>query len=277
MRPSQDSSGTRECQQSTKCDSGGVIAGNRLNDASERSALSHRAHLTRDAERRDPKVNAVQWSDFWRVADGARGRGRPSRCPNFASGDEDVRQHADKGRQGGVGRRSAALDRRRAEGPGLGRRRSGGSVPRRRGQVRPLASRGSRSSGRGTRVSVRPLPSSVRDSRSQCHWWRCGGRDTRADWKPVVRLRGHEATDELSLLALLSQALMAFTAEYEAHGRGPLLWAVNMAKAFDEPMPLAAVPSARGYNRERSLHHGASRLRDGVGRTGAPHARGRSH
>ena len=41
--------------------------------------------LTRDAERRDPKVNVVQWSDFWRVADGAR-PGRSTSMPEFRVG-----------------------------------------------------------------------------------------------------------------------------------------------------------------------------------------------
>ncbi len=37
--------------------------------------LSHTVlDLTRDAERRDPNANVVQWSDFWRVAEGARAR-----------------------------------------------------------------------------------------------------------------------------------------------------------------------------------------------------------
>jgi hypothetical protein len=96
--------------------------------------------LTRDAERRDPNVNVVQWSDFWRVADGARAR--------------DVHLHARISRRamktyvnmqtkagkavldGGVLRLTdAGLKVRDSAGAG-----SWGSVPRRRGQVRPLAS-----------------------------------------------------------------------------------------------------------------------------------------
>ncbi len=232
--------------------------------------LSHTVlDLTRDAERRDPNVNVVQWSDFWRVADGARARD--------VHVDARISRRAMKtyvNLQTKAGR--AVLDGGvlRLTDAGLKVRDSAGAA------VEAACRAGEDRFGPSPR---RALVALVGELEFQyAHYLHpygtadpsvTGGGAAGAvhglDWKPVVRLRDHEATDELSLLALLSQALMAFTAEYEAQGRGPLLWAVNMAKAFDEPMPLAAVPSALGITgngRSTMERHGFVTVSDGLAR-----------
>jgi hypothetical protein len=64
------------------------------------------------------------------------------------------------------------------------------------------------------------------------------------DWKPVARAEGDTVSD-LSLSALLSQALVAYTMEYEANARVPLALNVNVLQWLDTDRgrPLAAVPA----------------------------------
>jgi len=70
-----------------------------------------------------------------------------------------------------------------------------------------------------------------------------GGRG--ADWKPVVRSDA-DSVAGLPLLALLSQALVAFTLDYEATRRGSLAYAAFLDAFTSEPVPLAEVPAALG-------------------------------
>ncbi len=225
--------------------------------------------LTRDAERRDPKVNVVQWSDFWRVADGARARevhldARISRraMKTYVNMQTKAGQAV---LDGGVLRLTYA---------GLKVRDSAGAV------VGAACRAGEDRFGPSPREALVALVGRLEFE--YAHYLHpygtadptvtggsAAGAEHGLDWKPVVRLRDHEATDGLSLLALLSQALMAFTAEYEAYGRGPLLWAVNMAEALDEPTPLAAVPSAlaiTGNGRSTMERHAFVTVSDGLAR-----------
>ncbi len=232
--------------------------------------LSHTVlDLTRDAERRDPNVNVVQWSDFWRVADGARARD--------VHVDARISRRAMKtyvNMQTRAGRAMLDGGVLRLTDGGLKVRDSAGAA------VDAACRAGEDRFGPSPRGALVALVGELEFE--YAHYLHpygtadptvTGGAAAGAahglDWEPVVRLRDHEATDGLSLLALLSQALTAFTVEYEPHGRGPLLWAVNMAKAFDEPMPLAAVPSALGITgngRSTMERHGFVTVSDGLAR-----------
>ena len=53
------------------------------------------------------------------------------------------------------------------------------------------------------------------------------------DWKPVPRGSDSNVGD-LSMTALLSQALVAFAIEYENRRRGPIQWAANILQTLDD-------------------------------------------
>lgn len=74
------------------------------------------------------------------------------------------------------------------------------------------------------------------------------------DWKPVPR---EGPAEGLALSALLSQALVAFGMEYEAAGRGPIMWAASLV---------------RGDHAQ----HGSGMGRHGVVEDGEPTALGRA-
>jgi hypothetical protein len=222
--------------------------------------LSHLVlDLTREAERNSPGVNVVAWSDFWRVADGAHSR----------------QVHLD-----------ARISRRAMKTYLDGHERAGNLLVD--GGVLQLTDlgRGIRNASwsaveRACRSAESRLDPSLRDALAglvgaleleYAHYIHpygtadasvtgggAAGAKYGSDWKPVPRQRDHDTTDGLSLLALLSQALTAFTVEYESYRRGPLLWAVNLTSAFDGPMALAAVPSAlliTGDGRSAMERHG---------------------
>jgi hypothetical protein len=66
-----------------------------------------------------------------------------------------------------------------------------------------------------------------------------------ADWKPVPRDRAGDTVSSISLLALLSQALTGFAAEYESRVDFGLRTGVYFDAAFgDGPVPLADAPAA---------------------------------
>lgn len=94
-----------------------------------------------------------------------------------------------------------------------------------------------------------------------------GGSDERitggpgVDWKPVPRDLTSDTVSAVSLLALLSQALIGFTAEYESRTG----WALQVGLYFDAaftngPVPLADVPPAlkvTGNGKSATERHGA--------------------
>src|SRR6185503_14656587 len=64
------------------------------------------------------------------------------------------------------------------------------------------------------------------------------------DWKPVNRDLGADTVTSFSLLALLSQGLVGFTAEYESRVPFAMLVGMYLDAAFTEgSMPLADAPS----------------------------------
>jgi hypothetical protein len=86
------------------------------------------------------------------------------------------------------------------------------------------------------------------------------------DWKPVAR---KEAADTVSLLALLSQALVGFAAEYESRVAFGISAGVYFDAAFgDDPIPLAKTPPAlmiagngkSGLERHRAVEVDRSKL-----------------
>lgn len=63
------------------------------------------------------------------------------------------------------------------------------------------------------------------------------------DWRPVARVgTGSEAVDDLPLSALLSQPLVAFAADYESRGVGPLAWASVLRGIPDTGAPFGDLP-----------------------------------
>lgn len=95
-----------------------------------------------------------------------------------------------------------------------------------------------------------------------------GGSDERVtggsgiDWKPVARDSTTDTVSAVSVLALLSQALVGFAAEYESRGEQ---WALQFGLYFDTafthgPVPLADVPPAlriTGNGKSSAERHGA--------------------
>jgi len=90
--------------------------------------------------------------------------------------------------------------------------------------------------------------------------WRITGGPG-VDWKPVHRDRGAATVTSLSLLSLLSQALVGFTVEFEARVPFALLVGMYLEAAFaDGSVPLAAVPAVlmiAGNGRSSLERHGA--------------------
>jgi len=82
-----------------------------------------------------------------------------------------------------------------------------------------------------------------------------------ADWKPVNRNPAADTVSSASLLALLSQALVGFAAEYESRVPFPLMVGVHLDAAFaDGPVPLADAPPAlmiAGNGKSGLERHGA--------------------
>jgi hypothetical protein len=76
--------------------------------------------------------------------------------------------------------------------------------------------------------------------------WRVTGGPG-VDWKPVARDRAADTVTSLSLLALLSQALVGFAVEYESRVPFALLVGVHFDARFtDGPVPLAEMPPFLG-------------------------------
>lgn len=83
-----------------------------------------------------------------------------------------------------------------------------------------------------------------------------------ADWKPVVRDPAVDTVSSISLLALLSQALVAFAAAYETRDRSfPLPVGVHLDASFTNgSVPLAEAPAAlmiTGNGKSGLERHGA--------------------
>ena len=69
---------------------------------------------------------------------------------------------------------------------------------------------------------------------------------TGTDWKPVHRVLEDDTVSGLPVSALLSQAYMAFTADYESLGLGALYWAANVLRRIpDDGAPTADFPDLR--------------------------------
>jgi hypothetical protein len=85
-----------------------------------------------------------------------------------------------------------------------------------------------------------------------------------ADWKPVHRTSGRDGVTSLSLLALLSQALVGFAVEYESQAPFALLVGVHLDSTFAEgAVPLADLPPAlllTGNGKSTLERHGAVRV-----------------
>ncbi len=90
--------------------------------------------------------------------------------------------------------------------------------------------------------------------------WRVTGGDG-VDWKAVNRDLGADTVTSLSLLALLSQALVGFTAEYESRVPFAMLVGLYLDAAFaDGSVPLALAPSVlmiAGNGKSSLERHGA--------------------
>lgn len=69
---------------------------------------------------------------------------------------------------------------------------------------------------------------------------------TGTDWKPVHRVLEDDTVSGLPVSALLSQAYMAFTADYESLGLGALYWAANVLRRIpDDGAPTGDFPDLR--------------------------------
>lgn len=84
------------------------------------------------------------------------------------------------------------------------------------------------------------------------------------DWKPVNRDLGMDTVTSLPLLALLSQALVAFTTEYESRVPFAMLVGLYFDAAFaDSSVPLADAPpvlTIAGNGRSSLERHGAVKV-----------------
>jgi hypothetical protein len=207
--------------------------------------LSHAVlEVTREAESLLPDVNVVQWSDFWRVADGADRRslhldGRISRRAIKTYIDREAKAETLKVDDGVV--RLTAGGRRLRDKWGAAIGEACAACEERWGSE--------------LRDALAPfveqlefeLPHYIHPygaSDPTITGGGAAGREHGMDWKPVMRSTESDSTSGLSILALLSQALAAFAIEYESRD-GPLVWGVNISQ-FDEPIPLAHVPGSLG-------------------------------
>lgn len=198
--------------------------------------LSHAVlEITRAAERRQPDLNIVQWADFLRVADGATQKtmhldARVSKRSITAhvklyarlgalTVDDGVVHLTDDGRAlrdaWGAAVESACV---------AFEARHGGAL---RSALEPVVASLELELPHYIHPYGTPDPSIT------------GGRPHGADWRPVSRDRDADTTSDLSILALLSQALTAYSIEYEQRG-GPMVWAVHLARNGQGPMPFGA-------------------------------------
>lgn len=197
--------------------------------------LSHAIlRLTRAAERIEPSLNVVLWADFLRVADGA-----PMK-----------RSHLDARVSKRVVTTSVKLSTAgwltvdgdgvcHLTDPGRAVRDSWGAAVDQAGAE--FESR----QGDDLRRALTPL---VADLDLELPHYPCpygtpdpsitGGRPHGADWKPVPRDPDADTTSTLPILALLSQALTAYSIDYEQRA-GPMVWGVYLARHPDAPLPFA--------------------------------------
>jgi hypothetical protein len=115
--------------------------------------------------------------------------------------------------------------------------------------------------GRGHALRVKGLPGLVFDPRAEheaAETWEkeSGGRlyvrDTGQDWRPVPRGEG-DTVSELSLFALLSQALMAFAIDYEGCGGLSLARSGNILRYIGDDGVEVALRAARSRGSTRSV------------------------
>ena len=198
--------------------------------------LSHAVlELTRAAERAVPGLNVVQWSNFLRVADGTPKKGmhlaaRVSKravqtCVARLSRSGAVVVDAD-----GVcwltdaGRASREAGRAAIDGACAAFESRHGDALRR--ALTPVVASFEWELAHYLNPYGSPDPSIT------------GGRPHGADWRPVVRARDVDTTSDLSILALLSQALTAYSIDYEQRA-GPMVWGVYLARHPGVPLPFA--------------------------------------
>jgi hypothetical protein len=229
--------------------------------------LSHAVlEVTREAERLLPDVNVVQWSDFWRVADGAQ---RKTLHLDARISTRVVKMYVDAGEKAG----RLTLD----DGE-VHLTDEGSELQDAWGHAVVDASAGCELRfGPDLRAALEPLVGGLElELPHYLHPYGApdpsitGGHPHGDHWKPVPRTDPSSARG-LPLLALLSQALTAFTIAYEAHDVGPLLWAITMQDpAFaDGSMPLGDVPpvlDVRGDGKTGTERHGVIEVRNRVAR-----------
>ena len=208
--------------------------------------LSHAVlEVTREAETILPEVNVVQWSDFWRVADGADRRSLPldariSRRAMKTYIDRQGKAKTLKIDDGVVRLTQRGRRLRDAWGAAIGEacaaceERWGSSL---RDALVPFVNQLELELPHY--IHPYGVDPTIRGSGTE-------GREHGTDWKPVMRSAKSDSTSGLSILALLSQALAAFAIEYESRD-GPLVLGVNFSQ-FDEPIPLTEVPRLLGVN-----------------------------
>lgn len=196
--------------------------------------LSHAVlELTRAAERLEPSLNIVRWADFLRVAEGSPQRtlhltARVSRRVIANSVKLSIRvghltvddaglchltpagQETESSWRSAVARACADFE----AGRGAELRRS----------LTPVVA------ALDLELPHYPCPYRTPDPSIT------GGRPHGADWRPVARDHRADTTAGLSILALLSQALTAYSIEYERRA-GPLVWGVYLARHPDRPLP----------------------------------------
>jgi hypothetical protein len=195
--------------------------------------LSHAVlDLTRAAERIDPTVNVVRWSDFLRVVDGSTKK----------------TLHLD-----------ARISKRTIPGYVTSTTRAGGLTVDARGTFH-LTDAGNAvrdAWGAVIRSACDGFEAQHGDALRQALTTVVAGLELEmphylhpygtvdpsvaggVDWKRVPRDRAADTTSDLSILALLSQALTAYSMQYEKRG-GALLWAVHLARDGRGPMPFGS-------------------------------------
>ena len=211
--------------------------------------LSHAVlELTRGAEQLEPSLNIVMWADFLRVADGAARKS----------------MHLDARVSKRVVTNAVALCTRagwltvdddgagRLTDQGLARRDSWGAA------VDRACMDFESHHGPALREALTPLVASfdLELPHYLCPYGTpdpsiTGGRPHGADWRPVRRDHDVDTTSDLSVMALLSQALTAYSMEYEQRA-GPMVWGVYLARHRDAPLPFGGTFERHRFDARRA-------------------------
>jgi hypothetical protein len=207
--------------------------------------LSHAVlDITRAAERLEPGLDAVRWSDFLRVADGAAAKtvhldGRISKRGSTSAVKLSTREGWLTVEDGTCRLTDAGRAVRDSWGAAIAR--ASEPFEALRPALTPVVAALDLELPHYIHPYGTPDPSIT------------GGRPHGADWKPVRRDRDADTTSSLSMLALLSQALTAYAIEYEQRA-GPMVWGVYLARHPDGPLPFSGTFERHRFN--------ATRLRD---------------